>query len=182
MNARPAIQMFSGVDSVRAAKDLLNSMQSRRDAWPYPHVYPPPNAEDVHVVAAVATPALAVQVAVITYQVQSGKRFYLQGVLLSCTGASTVIPGAALWTIDRNIPIGIANTQGSVEHGLVAVPFPLGSSAVEPWRLQRAREFEPLDIVRVKGTNVALAVGAPNYFVCGLFGYEVPVLDVPSSK
>ena len=176
------LQMYSGVDSVRAANELQLAIQARRDDWPYPHIYPPPDAEDVFAVAAVATPSLATQVQVVSYQVQSGKRFFLRAILLSVTGATTMIPGAATWTLDRNIPVGIANTQGSVEHGLVAVPVPLGLNTMESWELQRAREFEPLDIVRIKATDVALSVGAPNYFICGLFGYEVPVLEVRSAK
>jgi hypothetical protein len=181
MAAKP-YQMYSGVDAVRAANELVMAQMARRDDWPYPHVYPPRNAEDVHVIGTVVTPALAATVQIASYQVQSGKRFYLRAILMTVTGASTMIPGAATWTLDRNIPVGVANTQGSIEHGLVNVPIPLGSNVVEPWVLQRAREFEPLDIVRIKGTNVALSVGAPNYFIGGLFGYEVPVLEVKASK
>ena len=74
MAARPAVRMYSGVDSVRAANELMLAEQSRRDSWPYPHVYPPPNSEDVHVIGAVATPALAATVAVVTYQVWTAAR------------------------------------------------------------------------------------------------------------
>jgi hypothetical protein len=119
-------------------------------------------------------------VAVVTYQVNAGKRFFLQAVLL---GANvTIVPGQALFTIDRNSPIGVANSQYMPEHGLVNVPVPLGDPRVGPWKLQRAREFAALDIIRIKATNVALSVGDPNFYVCGLFGYEVPSLDVKANR
>ena len=182
MSARP-IQLYSGVDSVRAADELAHAIQERRDQWPYVHVYPPPNAEDVHVVAFAVMPNQGTTVQVLQYQVSSGKRFFLQAVLMTVTNAASFVPGAALWTLDRNKQAGVANAQGAVEHGLVNVPFPLGSNlASEPWRLHRAREFEPLNIVRIKGTNVALNPGDPNYFIAGIFGYEVPTLDVKPAK
>lgn len=184
MATRP-VRMLSGVDSVRAAHELLSAEQERRNMWPYPHIYSPPDSEDVFAVniAATTDPAGGTPtVAVVTYQVPSGKRFFLRAVLLSVTGAASVIPGAGLWTVDRNKAIGVANVQGSVEHGLVNVPFPMGSNITGPWWLTRAREFEPLDIVRIKGTNVSLGIGAPNYWVCGLFGYEVPVVDLKPAK
>ncbi len=70
----------------------------------------------------------------------------------------------------------MTNAQFMPEQGFIAVPVALGSQ-LRPWKLQRAREFNALDIVRVKATNVSLAVGEPTYYVCGLFGYEVPVLN-----
>lgn len=184
MATRP-VRMLSGVSSVQAAHELISAEQERRNMWPYPHIYPPPDAEDVFVVniAATTDPAGATPtVAVVTYQVPSGKRFFLRAVLLSVTGAASMIPGAGLWTVDRNKAIGIANVQGSVEHGLVNVPFPLGSNLNYPWPLQRAREFEPLDVVRIKGTNVSLSIGAPTYWIGGLFGYEVPVVGLKPAK
>lgn len=181
MSAANVVRMYSGVESVKAADAYRLAVQERRDQWPYVHVYPPPNALDVNVIGSVVTQAQgAAAVAVVTYQVNAGKRFYLQAILL---GANvTIVPGQALFTVDRNSPIGIANSQYMPEHGLVNVPVPLGDSRIGPWKLQRAREFAALDIVRVKATNVALSVGAPNWYVCGLFGYEVPSLDVKANR
>ena len=180
MSARP-VRMFSGVDSVRAADQLRIAIQERRDSWPYVHVYPPPNAKDVLVLGAVATQLQgAAAIAVLSYQVSSGKRFYLQAVLLGANVAFA--PGDALFTVDRNSPVGVPDAQFLPEHGLINVPVALGSAALGPWKLQRAREFEPLDVVRVKGTNVNLGQGLPTQYVCGLFGYEIPVLDAKATK
>jgi hypothetical protein len=181
MSANPVVQMYSGADSVRAADALRIAIQERRDAWPYVHVYPPPNSQDVNVIGTLETQAQgAAAAAVLSYKVNAGKRFYLQAVIL---GANvTILPGDALFTIDRNSPVGVTSSQFMPEHGLVNIGVQTGSAQWGPFRLQRAREFAPLDVVRVKAVNVNLVAGAPNYYVCGLFGYEVPVLDVRAGK
>ncbi|HXU79230.1 MAG TPA: hypothetical protein VN794_21810 [Methylomirabilota bacterium] len=173
--------MLSGSDAVRGAQKFLEALQDRRDQWPYVHCFPPPNAVDVFVTGAVAIPDQGDDaVEVLRYQVNAGKRFFLRAVIL---GANvTIVPGQALFTVDRNNPVGVVNKQFMPEHGLTNVSFQLGSFTVEPFVLQRAREFGPLDIVRVKGENVGLSAGDPNFFQCGLFGFEVPTLDVRSVK
>lgn len=176
-----SVRIFSGADSVRAAEAYRLAVQDRRDAWPYVHVYPPANAKDVLAIGTLAIPAIsAVKSEVLRYKVSSGKRFYLRGVILGANVA--IVPGQALFTVDRNSPVGVTNNQFMPEHGLTDVPIQLGQFPVEPFVLQRAREFEPLDDVRVKAANLALSAGDPNYFVCGLFGYEVPVLDIKAAK
>jgi len=181
VSARPVVQMLSGADSVRAADAYRIAAQARRDDWPYVHVFPPPNAIDVNVTAAVLTQAQAAPaIEILAYTVNSGKRFYLQAVVL---GANlSFLPGDALFTVDRNSPVGVTNSQFMPEHGLVNINFQMGSFTVgKPWTLHRAREFAPLDVVRIKGTNIGLNAGA-DYYVCGLFGYEVPVLDVRANR
>jgi len=190
VSAKP-VRIFSGPDSVRAADAYRLAIQDRRDQWPYVHVYPPLNAIDVHVVGMLATQTQVgsggAAAVVLTYQVNAGKRFYLQAVLLGCN-VSPFVPGDGLFTIDRNSPVGVTDSQFMPEHGLVNVPVQLGrvepatSSVIAEWPLKRAREFSPLDIIRVKATNVNLAEGAPAFWVCGLFGYEVPSLDVKASR
>jgi hypothetical protein len=179
MSAKP-IQMFSGVDSVRAADAYRLAVEARRNAWPYVHVYPPPNAIDVNVIGTQVTQAqAAAAIEVLSYQVNSGKRFFMTGVVL---GASvSFAPGAALFTVDRNSPVGVTNSQFMPEHGLVNVPVQLGSFALGPWKFSRVREFGPLDVIRVKATNVGLNAGSDLY-VCGLFGYEVPTLDLLNTR
>jgi hypothetical protein len=168
-----ALRVFTGVDAVQAA-DVVRRDASNREKWPYMHVYPPVNAEPVHVIASVATPALAATVIVLAYQVPSGFRFYLRSIIQTYEGGAWV-PGQALWTIDRNTPVGVANFQAQPEQGLVAVPQRVGSfSPFTVDEFERAYEFEPLDIVRSKATNVGLGVGTPNYFSTGFFGYLVP--------
>lgn len=174
MPVNGAQRVYSGVDAVIAA-DAVRRNQSNREKWPYMHVFPPVNAEPVHVIGAVETPAVAAQVVVLAYQVPSGFRFYLRGIIQTYEGGS-FFPGQALWTIDRNTPVGVANFQAQPEQGLIAVPVPVGS--FHPYftmdEFARAYEFEALDIVRSKATNVSVGVGTPNFFTSGFFGYLVP--------
>jgi hypothetical protein len=168
-----AQRVYSGVDAVKAA-DVVMRDQSNREKWPYMHVYPPVNAEPVHVIGSVETPALGAQVIVLEYPVPSGFRFYLRGIIQTYEGGS-FYSGQALWTIDRNTPVGVPNFQAQPEQGLIAVPVQVGS--YHPWTVDefaRAYEFEALDIVRSKATNVSLGVGSPNFFTSGFFGYLVP--------
>lgn len=171
-----ALRVFSGVDSVLAA-DAVRRDASNREKWPYMHIYAPVNAEPVDVINAVETPAQGSTAVVLTYQVPSGSRFYLRGHIEQYEGGA-IMPGQALWTIDRNTPVGVPNVQAQPEQGLIAVPVPVGSFApFTEHRFWRAREFEPLNVIRVKATNVSLGVGSPNFFKSGLFGYLVPDVD-----
>lgn len=166
-------RVYSGVDAVKAA-DVLNTQQEQRESWPYVHVYPPQNAEPVEVVGSVVTPALGVQVVALAYRVPSGFRFHLRGIIHTFEGGA-FIPGLALWTLDRNTPIGVANIQAQPEQGLIAVAVRTGS--FYPYTIKsfaRAYEFEALDLVQLKATNVGLGVGDPNYFLSAFSGYLVP--------
>ncbi len=184
MSAR-AVELYSSADSGFAAEAQERAILERRAAWPYVHIYAPPNSTDVLEVGAVATQALAAAaVVVVSHRVGSGKKFFLEAVVL---GANvTIVPGQATFTVDRNSPTALTNTQFMPEQGLINVPFGLGQivngQMVKKWRLERAREFNALDVVRIKATNVGLSVGDPTYWMCGLFGYEVPTLDVKANR
>jgi hypothetical protein len=168
-------RVYYGVDAAKAA-DVLNQDKDRREQWPYVHCYPPRNAEPVHVINSVPTPAALATVQVLLYSVPPGYRFYLRAIVQNYVGGA-FLPGDATWTIDRNTPVGIPNLQGQPEQGLTNVPVQLGSfTASSPWRLPRAYEFEELDDIRSKGTNVNLGVGISNFFMSGFFGYLVPMI------
>jgi hypothetical protein len=180
MPANSAYRVYSGVDAVKAV-DVIRRDESNREKWPYMHVYAPVNAEPVHVIGAVPTPdqvvnvgLAAATVVVLAYRVPSGFRFYLRGIIQTYDGGAFV-PGQALWTIDRNTPVGVANFQAQHEQGLTAIPVRLGSfSPFTVDEFPRAYEFEALDLIQSKATNVALGVGDPNFFSTGFFGYLVP--------
>lgn len=167
-------RVYSGADAVKAA-DALRQQAERREAWPYLHIHPPPNAEDVHEIGTVETPAQGSTAVVLTYTVPSGYRFYLRAIVQNYVGGA-FSPGDALWTVDRNRPVGIPDVQGQPEQGLVNVPVDVGLlKPFEPDVFRRAREFEELDVVRSKATNVNLGVAAPNFFVSAFLGYIVPM-------
>jgi len=171
-----SVQIVSGHDSLRRMEHLYREAEERRKLWPYPHIYPPTQSINVHQIGTKATQAQgAAPLVVVIYQVSSGKRLYLRSILLGYQGTSGFNVGDLLFTIDRS-GLNSSNTQFLPVHGLVNIPVLLGDPQVSPWPLERAIEFEPLDVVRIKGTNISAPVGAPNNYVCGLFGYEVPVL------
>jgi hypothetical protein len=175
MPSQLATRVYYGSDAAKAA-DVLRQDQSRREEWPYIHIYPPRNAEPVHVIGTIPTPAAAATAVVLLYSVPSGYRFYLRALIQQYVGGA-FLPGDALWTIDRNTPVGIPNIQAQPEQGLINVPVTVGAfSPFSPDRFERCYEFEELDDVRSKGTNVNLGVGAPNFFTSGLFGYLIPMI------
>ena len=169
-------RMYSGVDSVLAA-DVVRRDQSNREKWPYMHVYPPVNAEPVHLIGNVLVPAQGSTVVTLAYMVPPGFRFYLRGLIQTYVGAA-FIPGDALWTIDRNTPVGVPNFQAQLEQGLVNIPVPVGSfSPFTTDQFARCYEFEPLDLVQSKAKNIHLnpaVLPSDGVFLTGFFGYIVP--------
>jgi hypothetical protein len=164
--------ILSGADATRAL-DLTRDPDPNKTAWPYVHVFPPPNSRPVHQIGTVAVPAQAATVTVLAYQVPSGFRFIMEAILQAYTPGAFV-PGDALWTVDLNAPVGIADIQGAVIQGLTRIPIPLGSWLLgTQWKFARAYEFEPLSLLQSKARNVNLVAGAPNYFVSGFFGYLI---------
>jgi len=175
-----AIRMVSGVDSVRAADAYRLAVEERRGAWPYVHVYPPPSATDVFKISTIAVDVVGTgPIEILRYTVNAGKVFYLRAVIFGAS--SSIVAGDCLFTLDRNSAIGVTNTQFQPEHGLVNVPVALGSTTnTRGFELEMARIFSANDVIRVKGTNVNLSEGTK--YVCGIFGYEVPSLDVKTKR
>ncbi len=173
------VRMLSGADSVRAADAYRLAVEDRRNAWPYVHSYPPPSATDVFKISALTVETAGTgPIEILKYTVNAGKVFYLRAVLFGAS--ATIVPGDALFTLDRNSAIGVANTQFQPEHGLVNIPVALGSPINGPWPLEMARVFAANDIIRIKGTNFNLT--GNTQYVCGIFGYEVPSLDVKAKR
>lgn len=161
-----------GIDSVNAAEDVLK--QRRVDAWPYDHVYAPPDATPVHQVDFIPAPGAGVAGVVLTYQVPTGKRFIMRAILqVYISGGGAFNPGDALWTVTENTTAGSLTVQSTPVQGLVNVPIPLGSiQAGNQWPFARAYEFGSLTVVRSVVTPVN--VGGLGFFVSGFFGYLVP--------
>ncbi len=172
-------RLYSGPDATRAL-EVIRQTHANQEAWPYMHVYPPVNSQPVNETGAVPTPAVAAQAVILTYQVPTGWKFIMTGVVLgyiNSGGLGAFVPGAALWTIDVNTTPGVSNVQAEPVQGLTRVKVPLGNFlSGNVWPLARAYEFAPLDTLRAKATNVALPAGDPAYFVAGFLGWRVPAI------
>lgn len=140
--------------------ERVRILRARRGAWPYPDIFPPAGDTVVNERRSIAAPALGATAVVLAYNVPSGRRLILQGILQVYTGGAFV-PGDALWTVDVDTPVGVANIQALPVQGLVNVPFPLGSDQLGTfWPFQKPYVFGPLSLVQSKVTNVNLGGGA----------------------
>lgn len=175
-------RLYSGADSVRAM-EAIRQTHANQEAWPYEHVFPPVNSIPVNATDAVVTPAQAAVATVLSYKVPSGFKLILTGIIqsyINAGGLGAFVPGAALWTVTLNTPVGVANVQASSLQGLTNVKVPMGSFlAGNVWYFARAYEFAPLDILRSTVLNVALGVGDPNYFASAFLGWLVPAIKEP---
>lgn len=174
-----AKRIANGPDLIRAA-DAVRRAELNRDAWPFPHVYPPVNSQRRNPVAFVASPVLAAQVVVLAFSVPSGFWFYLQQLGLYYQGA-LANPGDFLFTVDRNVPLGVTG-QGNVLTDLGNVPFSFGSIQNGPITLPRTELLAPTDLLQIKVTNVAAGVGAGTWFGAQLGGWLVPTIEVPDAQ
>lgn len=170
-------RIAEGPDAAIAAHAIAEA-QKRRNLWPYTHVFPPPTArrrtpEGLIVVQAQGTTAV-----VLEFPVDSQFKFVLQGLLLTLIPASLFEAsgiGSFLFFIDKNVPLGGEALQGSPLTDWSNIQVPYGSITNGPVKLACAEVFAPNDIIRVKVTNNTVNVGAPNYFLARLDGYQIPV-------
>lgn len=175
MAALPKI--VTGPDAQRAIR-RREAADLRKDAWPYTHLFPPPDADTVHGsdlgIQAVAVPASGAQVVACSYLVPSGNRFIMAGILQDFEG--TFIPGDTSWTVFENPNNG---KQANPVQGLINTKVPLGSWRYGTiWPFFMPYEFAPLTLLRSIATNgtPGLNAGPPNQYVTGFFGWLVPGL------
>jgi hypothetical protein len=173
---------FSGVQEIESA-DKRRERVGNRSEWPYNHLFPPPNADPVNEITRAAAlptvPAIGSTVVALAYRVPSGSRFIMTGIIQNAFGG-LVMPGDLTWTVDKNAPVGIADFQGMGVQGLINIPIALGSFAFGViWEFKRPYEFEPLDLIQSKVTNVASGgVGPGNPVLSAFLGYRIPVVGL----
>ena len=177
-----AVRQYGGslqaVQSVQGAEQVRRQV-ANREAWPYEHLFPPPDSIPVHQIGSVAVPTAVSMggsaAVVLAYTVPSGYKFILHAIL-QAWGPGVFNPGDLVWTVDVNTPLGIPNVQATYVQGLAFIPIPLGSWQYGTlWPLVRPYEFDALDLIQSKVTNINLSAGPPNC-VSGFFGYLLPVL------
>lgn len=157
------------------AAELVRTLLARRLAWPYAHLFPKKETIPINQLASIDAPLNGIPSVVLTYQVPSGFRFIMQGILQDCS--APLAPADASWTVDLNRP-AVANVQAMGVQGLTAIPVPLGSVARGlPWAFPRPYTFEPLSVIRSKVTTTAAVPPGPGTrFTSGFFGYLEPAI------
>lgn len=180
LGAGPGRQL-QGPEAIAAAQQLRDE-KAAKSQWPYPWCFPPPNAVRVTAGAdstgTLAVPTvLAGETQVLLYKVDQGYQFVLEAltVMYLNQGAEGVVsPGAFLWSLTLNKPVGVSTFQGQGVQGFTLVDVALGTRQI-PWPLWRAELFEPNDEIRVTVTNVSLTPDTPNFIKAILLGWTWPV-------
>ena len=169
-----------GPESVRAGQAIQRAIEGRRNAWPFPHVYPPETSERRDPTGWTSVPAANVQAQILQFSVPSGYYFYLQQLGLFFEGA-TFNFGDFLFTVDLNTPLGAPAYQSVPLNDWQSIGFPFGSINHGPLTLPRAELFSPEDIIRAKVTNVNLGGGGGS-FGAWFGGWIIPASDVPYAE
>jgi hypothetical protein len=172
-------RIANGPDAIRAA-DAIRRAERNRDAWPFPHVYPPVNSMRRDPMGYCFAPAAAAQAVILGYTVPSGYWFWMKWIGLYYQG-ETFVPGGFLLTVDKNTPLGMAGF-GSVLTDLQNIPFPLGSFEHGPIELPRTELLAPEDWLQAKVYNVSVTPGSPNTFGAYFGGWLVPTIEVPDAQ
>ena len=172
-------QTLQGPDSIAAAQ-ALREMRMAKHQWPFPWSFPPPGATRVTAGAdtsgTLAVPAIVTPTQGLAYTVDEGFQFALEAIVVEYINAGVIgqwTPGAALWSLTLNQPVGVTTFQGSPIQGFSNVDVGLGTLQI-PWSLWCAELFQPNDCIRSVFTNVTLGVGDPNYFKTILLGWKWP--------
>jgi len=176
-------RIASGPDTIRAA-DAVRRAEKNRDAWPFPHVYPPVNSIRRDPCGSILAPAVGVanQAVILAFQIPSGYWFYLKWLGLYYTG-ETFTFGSFLFTVDKNVPldlVGIGNVL--TDFGNIPFPFNTSASGIGPVELPRTELLAPSDLLQAKVTNVSVTPGAPNAFGAYFGGWLVPSIEVPDAQ
>ena len=164
-------RVASGPSDMKAADELRKVME-RRDLWPYPWVYPPPDSIRRNPAGAILAPVASD--IILTFQVPQGFQYDLQGVMFGIFTTNMLAvgnPGDFTFSVTKNQPQTGTVLQGVAIADFLNFPFPLGSPLQRPFPLPRSENFGPTDVIRVEVTNVSGTAGAPNYALAMLAGW-----------
>jgi hypothetical protein len=113
-----------------------------------------------------------------THRVPANYECLICGIVLGYQGGAPIpLPGDIIYTVDVDRPLipgtGSLLTAGYDVKDYGNIPIQVGAFNYQPWPV----EFRHLsgEIIRVKGQSVAnVGVGAPNYLLAALVGFEWP--------
>lgn len=170
-------------DEMLKAAELLRRLQERRDQWPYPWIFPPPDRERVHAEATLdvggLTPGTAAQV--LSYEVQGNYLFMLNGIVQLYIGMGVFTPGDGnvIFGLDINVPIGVTSLQGYPVQGFDNSGIPKGAYAsgiYAPYPLGPSPEIiGPENTLRSKVTVSASIQGAGGRILSIFDGWLLPL-------
>jgi len=141
----------------------------------------PKIAEPVFEIGAQLVPPYgsANQIVLATHRVPANYECLITGIVLGYQGGAPIpLPGDILYTvdIDRPLIVGVGSllTAGYDEKDYGNIPIQVGSFLYgKPWPVEFRHSSG--EVIRVKGLSVAnVGVGAPNYLLAALFGFEWP--------
>lgn len=111
------------VDTVKAAKELLQKCGQ----WPYPWSYPPPGSQALSMRGTIPLPAQDTQTQVCSFNVPVGKLGYLDSIMLTLEDPNYIDGlGYAQWAIVVNQPAGqtFAIGRPAQGYGLITTQMP----------------------------------------------------------
>jgi len=165
-----------GPESVRAATAIQDAIQGRRDAWPFPHVYPPETSERRDPMGQCGVPAAGTQAQILQFAVPSGFYFYLAQLGLFASGSNYNF-GDFIFTVDQDTPLGATPATSIPLVDWQSIPFPLGDVGHGPITLPRAELFAPENVIRAKVLNVNLGGGGGS-FGAWFGGWLIPATEI----
>ena len=183
-------RLVTGPEAVKQM-DAQNRMIGRRDQWPYPWLCPPDDAEPRNPSNSILCPALNTLTEILAFEVPTGFRFALTGIVQVFSGAG-YIPGDQdlLWVVDTDSPIGIASVEGdplpdlnytvtpgnlltlglNVASGLTRFKKP---HILEPNQVLRSKVFLPTSNPLTAAPN-SISPGYPNLLISVFEGFTWP--------
>jgi hypothetical protein len=179
MRLNGGYQQAVGPSSIAAAESVRREI-ARRDQWPYPHVYPPNNSIRRNPTGYVVCPAPAASANILTFTVPQGFWFYMQQLGLYVLN-TTFNAGDFLFSVTKNVPLGITTFQGVPLTDLQNIAYNFGSPDHGPVQLPRAELFAPSDVIRANVQNINLG-GPPITFAAVFGGYLLPTVDAPNAE
>jgi hypothetical protein len=133
-------------------------------------------AVPVFELGAVLSPAYGAgnQVLIVQHTVPANYEAVFCGIVLGYAGFPAANPTDILFSVDVDRPLGFTSMVGYDEKDYGSIPIQLGTFAPGiPWPV----EFRHVssEVIRIKGQTVAnVGVGAPNYLLAALLGFEWP--------
>jgi hypothetical protein len=182
MGVTPQVSNILAGPSQMPTQRALNQRYQRKELWPYPHTFPPPQAVRVEPEGIIPAPAPGVTSIVLEYQVPDGFQFVLTGLIAIYSGTGFQLGSTDItWLLDINTPL--VTPQGGTPQGYPVQQMspsnipkggvsPSPMSVFAPWPLPMPEPVAPLDFLRSKVTTTGvIPPGAPNFFITIFLGW-----------